>query len=753
MTAPALSLQRNPNGIDSGGALPVEPGPTVSPVLSENQVDAEGERTRRQIADDILERHQHGLNARRERDLLSEKLLLHIDGSGDFQWADILDGAKVEIPRLISEYRKQENVLRVLVDNAVAHHTTMDLNYFAKTMPDRQSRDRGLMDTLWMNDLAQRQDLNGLFAEALYLAMPAGFCLVHGYWREDSWTDHHEPIAYGPASITPTAGMIDAFVGNPFGTVFDPAAKRNSIHWCSYERILPAELVRIWFGHIPGIETITGSTKLPSAATFQRLARQWLFGGLGVHGHGIMTNRSDDEELLTVICREVAPSFEGGKYANGRLQIIAVPGEVDLRRGERRSSGALLLADQPLPGKDYSFSVFYSHHRGNDVHGKPWIEDLDQIQVDLNIALSKRWEVINRMVDAPIVTPGGAIAEDLADLDGYAVLEIEPSMAAWRPQVMEWPQGILTALNSEVEEKRESLYRMGGYQAASRGESPGSRTPYRAILALQQADNTIHGPVNQRFRRSGCDFAKRCWSQFKFYGDVPWLLNIVGDEYAYLAESYVDSSKLSDSPPDYRLVNAFGSSPELRAQEVLELVAMRGADGQPFMTTQEARRQYPNQQVFDSAGDPTAVQKRRARTVATEMHRMAIELRRQSGMEERDPAHPWVQEAARQVFMQAEGRFPRLRDDMLQAHLDAYSEVTQDETADPIARLAVMMRQELYYQWQAMMAATPMPGGGGASPVAGATAAPGGLGRDARGVAAELEAGGQAGGTNLSETA
>ena len=685
----------------------------VSPAANGNQVDAVGRRTGQAIAQDIFQRHMSALEARRDSDLIREKLLLHIDGSGDFQWADIHNGARVEIPNYISEYRKTENILRLLVDNAVSYHTTMPLRFFADSSPDRRARDKALVDTLWANNLAYVQDFNGLFAEALYMAMPCGFGIVHGYWRDDVDNDWFEPVGYGAGGdpmaemmkmFNPGQGMIDCWVGNSFDTVFDIGAKRNSVLWCSYGRVLPADLVRQHFGHVPGVDGLEGTTKLPSASEFHRIARSWTSYSLGMHGSPVMNSRRQKtEELMTVICREIAP---GGSpdYPDGRLQIIAVPGDVDTMRGRGHGAHALLLADQPLPGQAFSWELFYSHHRGSDIHGKPWVEDLDQLQVDLNIAKSKRWEVTNKMAEAPIVAPGGAIADDLLDIGGYNLLEVEPSMGAWRPRPMEWPQSIIQALDNEIRELRQALYTGGGYQAASRGEAPGSRMAYRAIVALQEADKSIHGPVNQRFRRSAVNFMRKCWFQMKAYGDVPWLVKSVGDEYQYLAETYIDNTKMSDVPPSYRLVNAFGTTPELHAQELQQLVTTRGSDGQPLLRTDEFRRQYPNQLVFDEAGNPAGVQRRRAKTVATALHKIAVAFRRETGLEEEDPSHPWVQQAARWVFDEVERRYPRLRDDDLNAHLAAYSEITQDETADPVARLAAMARQNLYYEWQAQIA-------------------------------------------------
>lgn len=636
--------------------------------------------------------------------LVWEKLLLHVDGAGDSQWADILHGTRVEIPRLVSEFRKQENILRLLVANSIAYHCTMPLRYLAESSADRRSRDKAIVDTLWANHLAQNQDFNGLFAEAMFLAMPAGFSPVHAYWREDIEQDWYEPTQYGQDGAGVSRGMLDCWVGNPFTHVFDRGAKRGSIRWSSYERVLPADMVRSAFAHVPGIAGLQGSTRMPSTAEFQRIARSWQMAGLGVHGSPVINHRrGDDDELIALICRETAPGVLVD-WPKGRLEIIAVP--ADERTGEGVGGHALLVADQPLPAGDYSWSLFYSDVRASDVHGKPWVEDLDQLQVDLNIALSKRWEFVNRAIESPIIAPGGAIGEDMIELDGYSMIEVEPSLANWRPKTIEFPQWILMGLDKEIEEKRRALYTGGGYQAASRGESPGTRTPYRAILALQEADKTVHGPVNMRFKRSACDFMARCHRQMKAYGDVPWLIEILDGEFAHLAEPYVDNAKLSDSPR-YKLVNAFGPSPEARAQEILQLAQMTGADGEPFLTTREARKLYPNPVLFDDSSDPVAVQRRRAKTIATQFHTLAQRFRAENGFEETDPSHPWVQQAATQVFYQMEQRFPRLRDDDLYAHLAALSEITQDETSDPIARAAARQRQALYYDWQAMGAGQP----------------------------------------------
>lgn len=672
---------------------------------SANQVDAVGMVSAASNARRIVEAHKAALDARRSLMLIWEKLLLHIDGSGDFQWADIYHDSRVEIPRSVSGFRKTENLLRIIVDYAVAQHTSMPLRYFVDHNPHRRDVERAMIDMLWINNLAQQQDFNGLTAEALYLAMPAGFCPIHTYWREDTTEDWFQPLGYGGGdAFLPKPGMIDCWVGNPFSHVFDISSKRGSVRWSSYDRVVSADLARATWGHIPGVAGLMGSTRMPSASQFQQTGRKWNMGGLGVHGSPIVSSRRGDEELMTVICRETPPGADPA-WPNGHLEIVLVPGEVDTIRGVGNASHAILVADQELPAADFSFSLFYSDHRADDVHGKPWVEDKDQVQVDYNITISREWEQIVKMAEAPIVAPGGAIGEDMTDLDGYALLEVEPSLAGWRPHVMEWPQSVLIAIQGKAQRLRDTLFTLGGYQAVSRGESPGSRMAASAIAALQEADRSVHRPVNMRFKRSCADFAQKNWKQFKAYGDVGWMMTMVGDEYAHMVEGYVDRTMLSERAPQFRLVSAFGTSPEQQGAEIIELMQLRGADGEAFLSTPDARRAHPNQIYFSNSSDPSAVKRRHAKTVASKVHVFARQIRQRDALDSTDAKDPAVQQAGYEVFGMLEEQYPRMRDDDLQAHIDALSEITQDDTADIVARIAATFRQSFYYDWQDEQAA------------------------------------------------
>ena len=138
-------------------------------------------------AQDVAEFHKDGLETRRFHDLTAEKYLIHIDGEGDNQWADLYNGERIQIPHNLSGIpRAQNNLLRPIVDNMVAYHSTMPFRYVVETRPDRESRESGAIDQAFANYIAKEQNLNSLFAEAMYMAAAYGSCPC------PSWACVHE---------------------------------------------------------------------------------------------------------------------------------------------------------------------------------------------------------------------------------------------------------------------------------------------------------------------------------------------------------------------------------------------------------------------------------------------------------------------------------------------------------------------------------------------------------------------------------
>ena len=146
------------------------------PPKSEDEADGAGLNPRI-VAEEVAKFHKNGLESRRFHDLTAEKYLIHIDGEGDNQWADLYNGERIQIPYNLSGIpRAQNNLLRPIVDNMVAYHSTMPFRFVVETRPDRQSRESGAIDQAFANYIASQQNLNSLFAEALYMAGAFGHC-------------------------------------------------------------------------------------------------------------------------------------------------------------------------------------------------------------------------------------------------------------------------------------------------------------------------------------------------------------------------------------------------------------------------------------------------------------------------------------------------------------------------------------------------------------------------------------------------
>lgn len=684
------------------------PGSAESPVL--------GPRSGQDVARRIAEAHRKGLQARRDRDLLAEKILLHIDGSADNMWADIYMGQRVAIPRDLPEPRVTENLLRPIIANQVAYHTTMPLRFIDEGRQDRESRERAVINAAFANYVVRTQRVNQLSAAGMYLADAMGFCPLHAFWRDDVGYDPYEPLYTNPDEMEgmalPRKGLIDCWVGNPFDTVFNAGAKRGSIQWQTYGRVLPGQTVRDRFG-----VDIEGTDKLPSASVFQRIARQWSnMTGLNIHGTPAMGTgggNSQGEDLIAVICREIAPGVDP-EFPMGRLSIVALPGQAETRGGRDTAASAILLADQPLPAGRFSSVNLYSEQRFDDVLGSPWAEPLAELNTRLNISLSDRRALIEKAKNAPIIT-NGEIGEDSRRMDGWTVLEAMGGMGGVSARVMEAISSpLMQALNQEIEEIRQAIYTIGGYQAASRGESDAG-DPYAKVALLSQQDDTIHGATNQAFREACVEYAQLWWSLMKEYGDVPWMIAAVGDEFEEMPEEYIDNTMLSDEPPAYKVVSGYGSTPEIKGRQLLDMVQRMGADQQPLLTTEEFRAQWPDGSLFDQNSDPKRAQKRRARRISNGIRRLAKQMRQQNQLPQEIPPQI-AQQAGMWVFQTAEQQYPRERSDDLQANIDALVELVQDETEDPVARAAGRMRLDLMYEWQAMMQpampmGAPAPGG------------------------------------------
>ncbi|MCK5316318.1 MAG: hypothetical protein KAJ55_00310 [Anaerolineales bacterium] len=665
---------------------------TPLPDVDPNQFEPPSPEKSQALADSVAMSHRTGLEKRAITDLTREKYLLHIDGEGNAQWADILNGSILKVPANVSGgLRLQYNLLRPLVDNWVAYHTAQEFQVVAQARPSSEARDKARIDTIWANDLSTRQDLNGVMAEALFFAAAFGSSPVHVGWRDDLTLDTYEPF-YNPAPpeerLNLRPGRIDMWNGDPWDTVYNDGAKRNSIHWATYGRVYPAQMLRDTFSHVEGIGDVEGQEGTVSASRFQRIVNRW--GNLSSQEHGsaeVNTGISGDE-LIGVICREISPGVLK-QFPQGRLQIIATIGAADSGGpGSLAGKGRpFLLHDGPLPGSVMSLEPVFGGFRGDDALGKPYVADLDDLQILLNQFVTLEAEYTRRFARPPLMVLAGSLVDDTITTDDDAILELTDG--AFKPEFMFPPAQGSSIYDKPIERTMDQMFRLGGWQAASRGESK-SGDPAAKVVALMEADDTVFAPVNRALRKSVIRVLQKAHKLAKQYMTVPYLLqHVAGDDLAYLVDPYIQSKDLSDEPPEFIVVSGYGATPEAKTKQLMGYVTASGADGQPLLETEEFWRLNPDQSIRPPEISAKHMTEARAIKINYGIKQVAKDLRQQFG------------EQAEMLLGQAHEIISReygfKQDDPPQLHYQTLSQLTQDENLDPMARQLAEMRQAIYY--------------------------------------------------------
>ena len=593
--------------------------------------------------------------------------------------------------------RLQYNLLRPLTDNWVAYHTAQKFQVLALSRSDKESRDRARIDTIFANQILHQQKLNQVVAEALYFAAPYGSCPIHAYWRDDLASDTYEPLYKTEQPVQgqeqpqgPRPGYVDVFAGDPWDTVYGDGSKRSSVQWLTYGRVLPASLVRQAFQHVPGAEKLEGREDMPSASRFQRIVRGWHNHSRPYHGTAAFFGEWGGDELLALICREIAPGVLP-EFKDGVLQIVALNGtaETDDRLRSGSAGEPVLLHSGPLPGRRFSCTRFYAGYRADDPTGKPYVADLDDLQVTLNQYVTLEAEFLRRYARPPLKTLSGSMVDDTLTTEDDAVLEFNDPLSLQYTGFLFPPGGMRSPYSEAIERTMEQMFRLGGWQAASRGESK-SGDPAAKVIALARADDTVFGPTNQAIRGSLCDLLQTCHALAKQYMTLPWLVsNVTGDELSHLAEPYIRGKDLSDEPPDYVVVSGFGATPEAQAERLTQLVQMMGADQTPLLSTEKFWKLYPDQTLRPPEINANHLREARAQKVNYVIQQVVRDLRDQF----QDMAPRFI-EQAHQIITQ---NYRPLRDDPPQLHIETLSQLTQDTSEDPMVSGLAQMRQDLYY--------------------------------------------------------
>ena len=644
------------------------------------------------LAAQVCDAHKAGRQRKRLRDREAEKFMLYIDGE---QYVDVMKNGQIgEVPNPDGSFRAKSNLLRPITENFVSFHTSIPYSVIAEAKSDRLSRDKARVDTLWANSFIKTQKLNELVAECLFFAAPYGHCALHATWRDDISADIYEPM-WNPGYGQMRPGFIDAWVGDPWSQVYNQNAARRSLQWSSYERIFPLDVVKKAFPNAPDIDKLRGAKDLPSSSRFQQTVRSWVPNSS--RSGGLQSAGRNGDELVVLICREDAPGLDE-QYPRGRLRIIALSGVAET--GDGMWGNPMLLHDGPLPGARFSFVRFYALNRFDDIYGKAFVSDLADRQILRNQLESDLVEGYIRAGRPMLAVGPSGMDDDTAAFirDGI----IENSNPHFTPGYLTYPTNWMQEIRQHIDKVEQDMFRIGAWQAASRGEGAASQ-PAAALVAQARADDSILGPANRGIQGSVVEFLQLAHALTKEHaGPFPIPIEVSGKDYGYMAKAYITAEEMSDVPPNFTVTSA-GGTPEARMQQLLNLVTVKGADGIPLLTTKQLRKQSPDSSIWPIETDIEEVKERRVQARNYQLREMCDAFKQQNGWTDDVPPE-WVDQAAMMIAAQFQNadRIERTDDPLM--HINGLSELVQDPNEDLLLRRAASHMVDVFMGWMSQMA-------------------------------------------------
>ena len=174
----------------------------------------------------------------------------------------------------------------------------------------------------------------------------------------------------------------------------------------------------------------------------------------------------------------------------------------------------------------------------------------------------------------------------------------------------------------------------------------------------------------------------------------------------------------------YRLTSGFGATTEAKAQQLMNLWQMYDpTTGERAISTRQFKKAYPDRSLWPDELDPQEMRERRAKVVNQGIRNAVNQFRQEYQMDEAQVsgmANPVVEQSAQFLWPMLDKQYPIMMDDDIEAHLEALSTMTQDESEDSIVRRIAILRQNQFFQWLsgkqqavAAQAEPPAPGGGG----------------------------------------
>lgn len=648
----------------------------------------------RRIADSVVERHRKGKLKKRLHDLTAEKYYVHVDGENDGQYAELVGDQVVMVPPRVGTFiRLQQNLLQPIVSHFVAYLCGIPFKAIADVPQGRRARDKGRMATVVANHVIADQQLNSKLAEAMFVAAVYGHCPVHATWRYGS-KHPADPIA--PQGMPP--GYVDIWVGDPWDTTYNDGATRNSVYRMTYGRTMPLAVLENAFPGHPEISKLRGaSSNSATASTSDRILRKWHSANQSQSGHPYIGAGESTEDLISVLVEEWAPGYLR-EHKEGLLRIVALSGRADTGMGAVGGGENVLLHQGPLPGGRLSAVRFYSLNRFDNVLGKPYVAPIDDLQIQLNNVVTMRAVRLAKFSSPkPVAPTGSGIEADTFIGDEDTILLYNGDRG---PEYMKPPMGN-PDYDAMIREIEAQLFRISGWQSASRGEANAGDSGAK-VNFLAKADDTIFSPIRQGFEASFSDLMALCHALVRENAQGhPFLANIVGDELSYAIDPWIRAEELDYCDPHFKLTQGFGASPEALADALQGLVQLQAADG-PLMTSDEFWDRYPNPALRPHRPNVRAVKQIRLNSINYMIERLCDEAETEyRDLIAQDPNI--APQLAVEIEAEVRRRYPLLRTEDYAMAFESMDEVIHDPNSSGLKRNVCELRMNAYYeQLQAM---------------------------------------------------
>jgi hypothetical protein len=276
---------------------------------------------------------------------------------------------------------------------------------------------------------------------------------------------------------------------------------------------------------------------------------------------GAQTNEQTRNSAIEIVYHEKRSK----NYPNGRKIVIA---------------SGILLEDKELPVGEFDLVKFDDILVGGRYHSEAVITHLRPIQDQYNITRSRMANWVKQHLGGKfMVAKGSGLMQEAINNGDSEVLEYNPVAGAPPPMALEIPQ-IPQYAYEEIRELSGEFDFISGINEATRGVSPGSSVPFRAMALLVEQDQTriaVQTTRNERgYAKLGSLILKYAGKNYK----LPRMLKTAGDGLEYAVKEFLGADLQNNFDVVVLPGSTLPSSKVLKRQDIINAFQM-GLLGDP----------------------------------------------------------------------------------------------------------------------------------------------------------------------------